>query len=245
MGRKKLLDVLQDIIFPRRCPICFEIAKPRGALICKECRHKLYPIKEPKCLKCGKPINDFEKEYCYDCTRKKHHYRRGFGLWIYKGEIKKSVAAFKNHNKREYARFYVEEIIQRYVEEILKLKPDALVPVPIHRQKRIKRGYNQADVIARELSKQLEIPVLSELLIRDKYTLPQKQLNDKERLKNLEKAFSFSVKAKHKFSKDLKKIVLIDDIYTTGSTIEACTNILLQNEIEKVYFICVCMGKGY
>lgn len=245
MGRKELLEVFLDIIFPRRCAICSEIVKSRGDLICKECRHKLYPIKEPKCLKCGKPINDFEKEYCFDCTRKKHHYKRGYGLWIYKGEIKKSVAAFKNHNKREYARFYVEEILQRYGEEILKLKPDALVPVPIHRKKRIKRGYNQADVIAKDLSKQLKIPVLSELLIRDKDTLPQKQLNDKERLKNLEKAFSFSEKTKHKFSKDLKKIVIIDDIYTTGSTIEACTNVLLQNEVEEVYFICVCMGKGY
>lgn len=240
-----MLELLLDIIFPRRCPICSEIAKPRGELICKECRPKLYPISEPKCLKCGKPIEDNEKEFCFDCERKRHHYSKGFGLWIYKGDIKKSVADFKNHNKREYATFYAEELILKYGDEIRKIKPDALVPVPIHRHKKTKRGYNQADVLARELGKNLEIPVLSDLLIRDKYTIPQKNLNDKERLKNLEKAFSLSWKVRRKFPKDLKKIVLVDDIYTTGSTIEACTNVLLQNEIKEVYFICVCMGKGY
>lgn len=240
-----MLEILLDIIFPRRCPLCSCITGTKGELICRECRDKLYPIDEPKCLKCGKPIEDFEKEFCFDCERKKHHYRKGYGLWIYKGEIKKSVAAFKNYNKKEYARFYVEELIHKYGEEIHKINPDALVPVPIHWRKKVKRGYNQANVLARELGKILEIPVLSDLLIRDKYTLPQKQLNDKERLKNLERAFSFSWKVKHKFSKDLKKIVLIDDIYTTGSTIEACTNVLLQNGVEEVYFICICMGKGY
>jgi ComF family protein len=240
-----LLELLLDIIFPRRCPICSEIAKPRGELICKECRSKLYPIVEPKCFKCGKPIEEEEKELCFDCERKRHHYNKGFGLWIYKGDIKKSLADFKNHNKREYAKFYVEELFTKYGDELRNINPDALVPVPVHRYKKTKRGYNQADVLARELGNKLDIPVLSDLLLRDKYTLPQKNLNDKERLKNLNKAFSLSLEVKSKFSKELKKILVVDDIYTTGSTIEACTNVLLQNGIKEVYFICVCMGKGY
>lgn len=240
-----MLDIVFDVIFPRRCPICSDIASPRGELICKECRTKLYPIDEPKCLKCGKPIEDMEKELCFDCERKKHHYLKGYGLFVYKGDIKKSIANFKYHNKKEYARFYVEEFLLKYSEEIERIKPDAFVPIPIHRNKKNKRGYNQADVLAKEIGERLKIPVLSNLLIRDKYTLPQKQLNDKERLRNLEKAFSLSQEAKHRFPGDLKKIVLVDDIYTTGSTIEVCTNVLLQNDVQEVYFICVCMGKGY
>ncbi len=240
-----MLDLILDIIFPRRCPICSDIATPRGELICNGCRTQLFPIEEPKCFKCGKPIEDGEKEFCYDCERKKHHYIKGYGLWVYKGAIKKSVADFKNNNKKEYATFYVEEFLRKYGDELVKICPDALVPVPIHKQKKNKRGYNQADVLAKEIGKKLKIPVLSDLLIRDKYTLPQKHLNDKERLRNLEKAFSLSQEVKHKFPKNLKKIVLVDDIYTTGSTIEVCTNVLLQNEVKEVYFICICMGKGY
>lgn len=245
MREKELLKSIIDIIYPRRCPICGDIVVPRGELACSLCKQKLIPIEEPRCKKCSKPIDTEEKEFCLDCERKKHHYINGYALWLYDSHMKKSIADYKFHGKREYSEFYVNEIVKRYGKDILRVAPDVLAPIPIHKTKLIQRGYNQADILAKGIGKELEIPVLSQLLHRDKKTLPQKQLDDKERLKNLEKAFAFSEEEKDQFGQPIQSVMLVDDIYTTGSTIEACTNILLHNGIEKVYFISICIGKGF
>ncbi len=234
-----------DIIYPRRCPICGDIVKPRGELICPPCKSKLKPIEEPRCKKCSKPIESEEEEYCHDCGTKHHHYIKGYALWVYDSVMKKSIADFKFHGRREYSDFYIDEITKKYGMEICGIAPDVLVPVPVHKSKQIQRGYNQADILARDIGRKLNIAVLSHLLQRDKKTQPQKSLNDKERLKNLEKAFTYSHKESNKFPGTIHKVMLIDDIYTTGSTIEACTNIILQNGIDEVYFLSVCIGKGF
>lgn len=240
-----MLKTFIDILYPRRCPICGDIAMPKGELACPACRINLKPIKEPKCKKCSKPIESAEKEYCHDCEIKAHHYIKGYAMWVYDAAMKKSMAEFKFHGRREYGDFYVDEIISHYGEEIKQIAPDILVPIPIHKHKQLQRGYNQADILAGRIGEKLGIPVLSSLLIRDKNTLPQKQLNDKERLRNLEKAFSYSKVESEKYRNIIRRVILIDDIYTTGSTIEACTNILLQNGVEEVYFVSVCIGKGF
>lgn len=245
MRGKQLLKTIIDIIYPRRCPICGDIAVPRGDLACSSCRTKLRPIEEPRCKKCSKPIDSEEKEYCHDCENKNYHYIKGFSLWIYDSLMKKSIADFKYHGRREYNEFYVNELTNKFHDEIRKIAPDVLVPVPIHKSKQLQRGYNQADILAKGIGKELNIPVLSHLLHRDKKTLPQKQLNDKERLKNLERAFTFAREESDRYGRTIRTVMLIDDIYTTGSTVEACTKILLENGIEKVYFISICIGKGY
>jgi ComF family protein len=125
------------------------------------------------------------------------------------------------------------------------MAPDILVPVPIHKSKYRERGYNQTEILANGIAKGLNIPVLPHLLIRDKKTLPQKQLSDKERLRNLQEAFILNDKVFSEYPRKIKSILLIDDIYTTGSTIEACTNVLMRNGIENIYFITLCIGKGF
>jgi ComF family protein len=244
-GTLSLLKTVMDILYPRRCAICGEIVSLRGELACPGCKTKLNIIKEPRCKKCSKPIESDEKEYCHDCEKKHFHYVKGYSLWVYDANMKKSISDFKFRGRKEYGEFYIRELINHYKNEILNIKPDALIPIPIHRSKKIQRGYNQAEIIAKGIGKELGIPVIDNLLIRDKKTLPQKQLNDKERLKNLEKAFSFSNEVGETNRNILRRVLLVDDIYTTGSTIEACTNILLGNTIEEVYFISICIGKGY
>lgn len=245
MREVNLLEPIINVIYPRRCPVCGDIVTPRGELACPSCRKNLTPIQEPRCKKCSKPVESEEAEFCLDCFKKRHKYIKGFALWLYDAGMKKSIADFKFHGRREYGEFYVSEIVKRFEKEILDIAPDVLIPIPIHRSKQLRRGYNQAEILAKGIGKELEIPVLPHLLLRNKNTLPQKQLNDKERLKNLEQAFEFSEKEKERYNNHIHKVILIDDIYTTGSTIEACTNILIQNGINEIYFICVCIGKGY
>lgn len=240
-----MIQKILDMIYPVRCPICGEIVIPKGNRICPTCRNKLKWIKEPRCKKCSKPIEYEEKEYCNDCEKKNYRFTSGFAMWVYDDIMRHSIAEFKYHNKKEYAKFYIEEMVENYGPAIKKIAPDVLVPVPIHRSKYLERGYNQADILARGLGNQLNIPVLSELLIRNKKTLPQKQLTDRERLNNLKEAFEFNQKAVDCLPHKINRLLLIDDIYTTGSTIEACTETLIAHGIYQVYFITLCIGKGF
>lgn len=235
---------LRELIYPRRCPICENIVLPKGNKICPTCRKKLTYVEEPCCKRCGKPIAEEMQEYCFDCYRKQFHYDFGIALLVYDQTMKASITAFKFHGKKEYADFYVEEMAERLGEKILERKPDVFVPVPIHKKKRQVRGFNQAELLAAGLSKMLGIPMDSKLLLRTKNTIPQKQLNDKERLKNLECAFMVSA-PNYGEKKTYRHIMLVDDIYTTGSTIEACSRVLLTSQAAKISFVSLCIGKGY
>jgi ComF family protein len=196
-------------------------------------------------MKCSKPLEIEEKEYCNDCERKQYHFEKGFSVWLYNDDMRHSIADFKYHNKKEYAKFYVEELVRLNGKSIIKLAPDVIVPVPLHRSKYLERGYNQADILAKGVGKALGLPVLSHLLVRNKKTLPQKKLSDKERLRNLQEAFSFNQLETNNYLKKIISVLLVDDIYTTGSTIEACTNVLKANGVEQVYFLTICIGKGF
>lgn len=235
-----------DILFPRCCPVCGELIEEKQH-ICDICQGKLSYVTEPSCMKCGKQLITEEQEYCFDCTKRKHSYNRGFAVFNYDDAMKKLIGDFKFRNKREYAGFLVDEAVKRHCGHIRAAAPDAIVPVPIHPTKRWYRGYNQAELLADGIGRQLSIPVLKDLLVRDRKTLPQKTLNDIERLQNLQKAFSFSNECCERYLRNgniLKSILLVDDIYTTGSTMEACTSILKAHGIEKVYFINMCIGQG-
>lgn len=240
-----MLQVLLDILYPVRCPVCEEIVLPRGQRICRSCREKLVYIEEPRCKRCGKPIEYEEQEYCSDCRRKNFHYDGGYAVWAYNEAMRASVAGFKYRGRKEYAVFYIQEIARLYGETIRRLSPEAIVPVPIHRSKYLERGYNQADILAKGIGRELQLPVYSKLLVRHKKTLPQKKLSDKERLKNLAEAFQINKNEGGKQLSQLDRVLLVDDIYTTGSTVEACTNVLKSNGVKEVYFIVLCIGKGY
>ena len=235
---------LLNLIYPRRCPLCHGIVTPKGKAIHEDCLLKLSKIGSPKCYRCGKPVEMEEIEYCHDCSKKNFHYVRGFPLWIYNKELKQSIIQFKFKGKKEYNDFYVAEYLKEYKEQIQKLKADAFIPIPLHGAKLRKRGFNQAEIFADGIAREIQIPVIKDVLVRTKKTLPQKELDDKERILNLQRAFILSENQKVKLM-GLSKVILVDDIYTTGSTIEACTRVLLEAGVKEVYFITLCIGRGY
>lgn len=228
-----------DLFFPPRCPIC-DAALKKGEKVCRKCKKELKYIKGPRCFRCGKPVADAEQEYCRDCAGRDFHYIKGYSLWIYEGAAKKSVAAFKYKGRQEYASFYAEEFLKAYGKELKRLCLDTIIPVPVHKEKKRLRGYNQAELLAKELGKALKIPVETRALLRTRATKPQKGLSHRERQKNLEKAFQCYPENCRKTL--LKKVLLVDDIYTTGSTIEACARSLMEAGAEAVYFAALCTG---
>lgn len=239
-----IIEEVINMIYPRRCPLCGEIIKRTQRLACDTCYEELEYIEEPRCKCCSKAVEQEETEYCYDCSRKEFYFESGIALWNYSSRMKESLAMFKYHNRKEYGEFYGEEFAKVYGDVLVDLEPDALIPVPIHWTRYIERGYNQAAVIANQIGNRLHIPVVEDLLIRTKKTMAQKQLDNRERERNLQGAFAVSKKWE-KAEHNLKRVVIIDDIYTTGSTINRCAKVLMQEGIQEIYFGVLCIGSGY
>ena len=146
---------------------------------------------------------------------------------------------FKYSNKREYAAFFAGIAAEQYTEWMQRIGAEVIVPVPMYRRKQKLRGYNQAEVFARELSRRTGIPYRMDLVSRMRDTKPQKNLNDTERKNNLKNAFHVS--------QDIVKyryILLVDDIYTTGSTVDAIAQAILQTGVIDIYSLSICIGKG-
>ena len=232
-------ETFLNVLFPRRCPVCGEITSPAGSLICPSCVLKLSFVKPPVCKKCGKEIMDEAMEYCSDCMGHRHAFEFGAALLNYDETARTIMAQIKYKNKREYLDFFGAAMAKRYERTVKGMAVEAIVPVPVHPSRRRARGFNQAEVLAEVLGKKLGIPVKPEMLIREKRTRPQKELTAAERLKNLSGAFSAG-----EGICGIRRVLLVDDIYTTGSTMEACARALRSAGVEKVYFAVICMTGG-
>lgn len=230
---------MTELLFPRRCPVCGQIVMPGGEKICPGCKKELSFVSGPLCLKCGKELAVEEAEYCLDCRKHKRSVEFGAALLNYSGAAARSVAQIKYRNRREYLDYYSEEMVRCLGPRIRRMQAQILIPVPVHPARKRQRGYNQAEELAVRLGKITGIPVCSGGLTRIRKTAPQKELTPGERLKNLEKAF---LACPEFLPEGTEGVILVDDIYTTGSTVEACARALKKAGIRRVYFLSLCIG---
>ena len=226
-------------MYPRRCPVCDEPVRVRERLICEECKDAFVRVRPPRCCKCGKHVDAGANHlFCYDCARAPRYFERGIALYEY-ASVHDSVHMFKNKGRPEYAEFYALAMEEALGEKIRAMEADAIIPIPLHSSKLRKRGYNQAALLARRLGELCKIPVREDILLRVQKTTVQKHLSHTERQNNMKKAF-------HINENDVKlsNIILVDDIYTTGNTIDAAAEVLLKNGVEKVFFVTLAIGNG-
>lgn len=228
---------LLEFIYPNRCPLCDCILES-GLRVCEACRMQILYVREPCCFRCGKEVEDEETEYCKDCANRELHYIKGFPAINYIDPMPHSLAKFKYKNCRQYAPFFAEEIIRSKGRQILAVAPDVLVPIPVHKKRKRRRGYNQAELLARELGRRLHLPVDTDILCRNVNTMPQKELGQKLRTINLSRAFQPGKKIVK-----YNRVLLVDDIYTTGATIDTCAATLLRCGCKEIYYTSVCIGK--
>ena len=232
-------DRVFDFIYPARCPVCDDVLPAGMHGICAGCHTYIQYIREPRCMRCGKPLEE-DEEFCGDCRDNRRSFESGRALFVYDGIMQESMARFKYSGRREYGAVYAEELYRHYGSWVKQTGAGMLVPVPVHPARYRRRGYNQAEIFANELSRLSGIPVDNRLLMRVKNTRPQKELNDKERVHNLNNAFQImgdSVK--------YRRVLLTDDIYTTGTTIDECAGVLKAGGVSNVYFLTVCIGRGF
>lgn len=181
-----------------------------------------------------------EQEYCYDCRKMKLSFDRGFSIVEYDAVTAPSILAVKYKNRREFLKFYGKLGKMQYEKILKNLKIDAIIPVPLSRKKQKKRGFNQAALFGKELARWIQVPINEKLLIRGKDTIPLKELAPLERRAALKKVFYWQ----QKYYQGEKIVLLVDDIYTSGATVEACTRILKENGIKKVYILTMAIGRG-
>lgn len=229
----ELRETVLSSLFPPRCPICDRVLSP-GERICPSCVPCIRPMRRPLCLKCGRGIASEEAELCENCRKRRFSFDFGFILLEYSDEISESIARIKYHGRREYLSFYGELSAGLIGERLLSLSLDALVPVPLHRERLRRRGYNQAELLAERIGELLKLPVYPAALHRVRNTKALKNLNPEERARDMQRAIRPG-----RIPESLRSVCLVDDIFTTGATVEACSSALREAGVAKIYSLCL------
>ena len=226
-----MLKNLVNLFFPPVCSGCHSFLMTNETVICTKCRHDL-----PQTNHHIHTENEaFKKFY----GRIPVIHASAFLYFHKKGMVQELIHNLKYRGHQEIGTqlgyWYAEDLKNN-----LALKNvDAIIPVPIHKKRWRKRGYNQAEIIAKCLSEKTGVSLVSDALFRVKKTTAQKKLDRQERMGNLRDAFALSERWK-----PVANVLLIDDIYTTGATVEQAAKILKKAGAQNVYFLTISIGQG-
>lgn len=234
-----------DIIYPMniRCAICD--AKKEDLLshgICKECESRLSFIEPPVCPKCGKMMLADDK-LCLDCEEADHAFYKGMSIFEFDTEVRSLIHRYKYKGEK-----YLAIPMIHWMTEGLKKRQwdiDIIVPVPLHLARERQRGFNQANLLAEGLSRNMGLPLMNKSLLRIKDTPHQTRLGRQERQENLTDAFQVRGRKGSPSNFVGKSILLVDDVYTTGSTAHQCAKVLLDSGASKIYVITLAIGASY
>ena len=237
-----IIKYLLELLFPSGiyCVSCKSIIdNSRVYALCDKCMELFRWANGRTCEKCGKIIQEqYPHDICADCRENGHYFEKGYTCVQYGVNERELLLSLKYGGNA-----YIGEKIALIMADRLEtedLEIDFIIPVPMHKSKQKKRGYNQADIIARHLSKKLSLPYLGKLLLRTGNTAAMSGLSAHERRENIENAFSVADKKAGKI--EGKSILLVDDIYTTGSTASACARALIEKGARKVRVITFAAG---
>ncbi len=230
---------LLNLLYPPRCPLCDQILTGKDGLCCRKCEKDLPWISGPTCMKCGKMIAEEEEEFCDDCRRYHHRFDRGTAAFAYTGQLRHSIYRMKAENRRDYLDFYADAMVRALKPYLGRWKPECIVAIPMHWQKKWKRGYNQSELLAKKIAERTGILLERSWVYCCKKTKEQKKLGRKERENNLSGCFAFRQPEKR-----FRRVLIVDDIYTTGSTMDELAALLKEQGTQEIYFVVLCIGKG-
>ena len=221
---RTLLDRLVHTLLPAPCLECGRPLPARGTALglCSGCRARLKPLPEKACGICARPLPSYEPPpgfVCAACRESPPGFDRLLALWSYEPPLDKVVQALKFRRLDYLGSHLARALAEELGGELLSF--DAVVPVPLHWRRRLARGYNQAERIASPLARALGLP-LTRALSRVRATPPQSLLGRKERLANLRRAF----RARHPERLRDRHLLLVDDVATTGATLDAAATVL-------------------
>lgn len=228
---KNYLPVLTNLIFPPHCINCDSPLPAEEKLLCTSCRAQLNLIRD-FCPVCGTPASG---NSCQLCSTGRFYFDVARSLFPYGQVVQNLLHNFKYNDFTGCAE-YLSEFIASYLNEIESFdNVDIIAPVPLHRVKQRSRGYNQSYFLAREVACWLPRPVIKDLIKRTRFTNTQTRLNRSERRLNVSNAFSLN----QKYTLEQKNILLIDDVFTTGATVNSISKLLKDNGINRIYVLTI------
>lgn len=258
-----ILEELTEAIFPSNiyCIVCGSlIDRSRTYSLCDECVRQLHWITGRTCSICGKALPDTYsgrdidgRPVCYDCKLQSHYFTRGWSCLTY-GLHEREIMMDIKYNSKGYIARKMGDVMFDRMEHLIEatraegLQPfDIVLPVPVSHRRLVKRGYNQSELMARQFVKRWNdadratCPKLEpRALVRTRETVMLRSLNPEERRLALHDAFGVVPALRHRITG--RNVLLIDDIYTTGATADACSKVLLEAGASAVYLLTLCSG---
>jgi ComF family protein len=242
-----LLTSLIDLIYPPRCLICREFLvadavdmENRSLSFCETCFGDFRETPSPLCPSCGRPFTDGVQidHWCEDCLRKQPHYEAAGAPYLYEGAVMNAIHVFK-YGAESHAAESLGPLLAAFTQQWLPAQSDLLLlPVPLHPKRLRERGFNQSLLLARHVAGHVDAALDFLTLRRVKYTQPQTGLGKEERRKNVRRAFEV---VEPKAVKG-KTVLLVDDVATTGNTLNECARVLKRAGSKKVY--CVVLARA-
>ena len=227
------LNDVSDVIFPPKCLGCGEIFHPlTRQVFCPVCKEKIKFITDNLCPVCGTTFSDSpaKSHLCGNCMENKTYFSCARAVVSYETIILHAIHQFKYGNNISVGALLASFMADFSFPDVDFTDYSLIIPVPLHIKRLRQRGFNQSLILAQALAKKWQIPVNFSLLKRHKFTLTQTGLNKTERKQNIKGVFEVSNKKKIAG----KNVILVDDVYTTGATINECAKTLIKAGAQKV-----------
>ncbi len=236
---RRIFSALGTLCFPPHCAACKAETGP-GIHVCAECAESAQRIETPFCQRCSQPFDGaITQEFtCANCAGRELHFVCAVAAYLSHGVVRNFIHAFKYERQFHLRRPLADWLAHTLDDPRISAPPfDALVPVPLHHIRFREREFNQAAELAALVSQRCGIPV-SHALKRTRYTSTQTKLDRHERMENLRGAF----RVRHTARVKERHLVLVDDVFTTGSTVEECSRVLMRAGAASVRVITVARG---
>jgi len=231
-----------DWVYPRRCAVCGAACRDIGRYLCWDCLGKIdYNALDTVCNVCGKAIEGKVTVafVCSACKEKSPHYDMARSAAHYRGTLRKVILDYKYH-RQQWLAWDLANLLESSLRSCPEMQSfDAIVPIPLHPRKERQRTFNQAMLLGEEIAKRLECSFFPNALVRTRYTTTQTRMSATERKGNVECLF----KAHPQISNALRnrRILLVDDVMTTGATLDAAALALKQVGVRKV--LCATLAR--
>jgi len=234
------MKTLMDILYPRRCVGCGVSSPGTFRYICWDCWTDAPLVEPPFCSLCGDPVAGAVEHgfICYSCSANKPAFDAARSAARYDGVAGESLRQLKYEKALWLAPDMAELLHRCLLAEYPGRRFDFIVPVPLHHVRRRGRGYNQSAILAKELSRRMDCPVQPGMLRRIRPTATQTNLTAADRLSNVASAFQYG---RREWLAG-RRILLVDDVMTTGATVDACAKTLKKGGAESVHVVTVARG---
>ena len=236
---RQLLRSVGTLCFPPHCAVCQTDTEP-GVYLCRPCAQDAQPLEAPRCERCSWPFEGAITEafVCADCHGRTVHYDCAVAAYRSRGVVRELIHGFK-YGKKRHLRIPLGAWLAEALDDprIAGQRPAAFIPVPLYPTRKREREFNQAEELCRLLSKRSGVPTWHALK-RIRNTITQTRLSREERMENLRGAFR-AVQTTRLKGRDL---VLVDDVFTTGSTVEECSRVLRRAGAASVRVMTIARG---